>query len=47
MYFKKYQIKVVDTLKQFLQVAHETKTSFDVAKRFKKSETKVMLFDSC
>jgi len=33
MYLKKYQIKVVDALKQFLQTATETKTSFDVAKQ--------------
>lgn len=33
MYLKKYQIKVVDALKQFLQTARETKTSFDLAKQ--------------
>jgi type III restriction enzyme len=33
MYLKNYQIKVVDALKQFLQTARETKTSFDVAKK--------------
>ena len=33
MYLKKYQIKVVEALKQFLHVAHDTKTSFDIAKQ--------------
>ena len=33
MYLKKYQIKVVNALKQFLQTARETKASFDVAKQ--------------
>lgn len=33
MYLKKYQIKVVNALRQFLQTARETKTSFDVAKQ--------------
>ncbi len=33
MYLKKYQIKVVDALKQFMQVAHDTKTSFDIAQK--------------
>ena len=33
MYLKKYQIKVVDALKQFLQTARDTKTSFDIAKQ--------------
>jgi len=32
MYLKKYQIKVVNALKQFFQTARETKTSFDIAK---------------
>lgn len=33
MYLKKYQIKVVNALKQFLQTALDTKTSFDIAKQ--------------
>jgi type III restriction enzyme len=33
MYLKKYQIKVVCALKQFLQTARNTKTSFDIAKQ--------------
>jgi len=33
MYLKKYQIKVVNALKQFLQTARDTKTSFDIAKQ--------------
>lgn len=33
MYLKKYQIKVVSALKQFLQTARDTKTSFDIAKQ--------------
>lgn len=33
MYLKKYQIKVVNAFKQFLQTARDTKTSFDVAKQ--------------
>ena len=33
MYLKNYQIKVVNALKQFLQTARETKTSFDIAKQ--------------
>ena len=33
MYLKKYQIKVVNALRQFLQTARDTKTSFDIAKQ--------------
>ncbi|MGA3051203.1 MAG: DEAD/DEAH box helicase family protein [Chitinispirillaceae bacterium] len=33
MYLKNYQIKVVNTLKQFYQTARETKTSFDAARK--------------
>jgi len=33
MYLKKYQIKVVNSLKQFLETARDTKTSFDIAKQ--------------
>jgi type III restriction enzyme len=33
MYLKNYQIKVVSALKQFLQTARDTKTSFDIAKQ--------------
>lgn len=33
MYLKKYQIKVVNALKQFMQTARDTKTSFDIAKQ--------------
>jgi len=33
MYLKKYQIKVVNSLRQFLQTARDTKTSFDIAKQ--------------
>lgn len=32
MYLKKYQIKVVNAFKQFLQIARDTKTSVDAAK---------------
>ena len=33
MYLKKYQIKVVDSLKRFFQTSKETKISFDLAKQ--------------
>ena len=33
MFLKNYQIKVVNTLKQFYQTARETKTSFDLARK--------------
>ena len=33
MYLKKYHIKVVNALNQFLQTARDTKTSFDIAKQ--------------
>ena len=33
MYLKNYQIKVINALKQFLQTASDTKTSFDIAKQ--------------
>src|SRR5690554_4174542 len=33
MYLKKYQIKVVNAVRQFMQNARETKSSFDIAKK--------------
>ena len=33
MYLKRYQIKVVNAIKQFLQTARDTKASFDIAKQ--------------